>query len=435
MFSFRRVARLAAAAAAMAAMTSAQPALTTIQDTLYLATGERFNGTLFINYSAFQAGDASNIATANLTVPIVNGVLNVQLVPTTTASAGAQYNVTYNSGGINQFTQVWAVPPSTVTLSLRDVLVSQGSVVGPAPVTTAITISEVTGLQNQLTIRPQEGVAFTVGRAAIIDSSGEIDGAAGNLSDCLRVDGSSGPCGGSGGGVLPSFSDEETPQGAINGSNTIFTLDFSPSPAPSLLLYLNGLLMTRGVDYTLSGNQVTFLTGSTPQSGDVLTASYRYANPSNPLGSLTSPQVICSSGGSLTGSTSLVQLGSCTIPAGLLGAGDRIEVDFQYTHTGTSTGFTAAVLWAGTTILSRTAGSSETAFSGRMTFGVSSATQTWDTQSWGSNLSFAVTTGGASANISQNLTISFQGDTASVTSDTLNLMNFTVTRYPAQSNP
>ncbi len=73
----------------------------------------RFNGTMYITWSAFQAGDTSNIATANETLPIVNGVLNVALVPTTTASAGAQYNVTYNQNGVNQFTQVWAVPPST----------------------------------------------------------------------------------------------------------------------------------------------------------------------------------------------------------------------------------------------------------------------------------------------------------------------------------
>lgn len=435
MFSLRRAARLAAAAAAMAAITSAQPALTNIQDTLYLANGSRFNGTLSISYSAFQAGDTSNIATANLTVPIVNGVLQVQLVPTTTASAGAQYNVTYNSGGVNQFTQVWAVPPSTVTLSLRDVLVSQGTVVGPAPVTAAIDISDVTGLQSQLTIRPQEGVGFTVGRAAVIDSSGEIDGAAGSLSDCVRVDGSSGPCGSGSGGVLPSFSDEETPGGSINGSNTVFTLAYSPSPAASLLLYLNGLLMTQGIDYTLTGNSISFLPASVPQAGDVLTGSYRYANPSNPLGSLTSPQVICSSAGASTFATTLTQLGSCTIPAGLLGVGDRIEVQFQYAHTGSSTGFTGAILWAGATVLSRTASSSETAFSGRISFGVGSAAQTWDTQSWGSSLAFAVTTGSASAGITANLTISFQGDTAASTSDTLAAANFTVIRYPAQSNP
>src|SRR5580692_3381398 len=117
MLSFRRSALLLTIAMGIGAGTAAaQPALTTIQDILYVANGSRYNGTLFINWSSFQSGDASNIATASLTVPIVNGVLFVQLVPTTTASAGAQYNVTYSNAGINQFTQVWAVPPSTVPL-------------------------------------------------------------------------------------------------------------------------------------------------------------------------------------------------------------------------------------------------------------------------------------------------------------------------------
>src|SRR5580692_145325 len=167
----------------------AQPALTTIQDTLYVATGMRFNGTLYITWSAFQAGDTSNIATANVTLPIVNGVLNVSLVPTTTASAGAQYNVTYNQNGVNQFTQVWAVPPSTTVLRIRDVLVSTGTVIGPAPETSPIDISDVVGLTNALALTAQKGVGFTLGRTAIIDSSGLIDGAAGNLTDCMHVDG------------------------------------------------------------------------------------------------------------------------------------------------------------------------------------------------------------------------------------------------------
>ena len=67
-------------------------------------------------------------AAVYLTLTIVNGVLDVQLVPTTTASAGAQYNVTFNNAGVNQFTEVWAVPPSTVPLRLSAVLVSQGEV-------------------------------------------------------------------------------------------------------------------------------------------------------------------------------------------------------------------------------------------------------------------------------------------------------------------
>src|SRR5271166_2898593 len=191
MLSFRRRVMLWVAAACVAA---GQPALTSIQDILYRADGMRFTGTMFITYNSFQAGDTSDIATANLIVPIVNGVLQVQLVPTTTASAGAQYNITYNSRGVNQFTEIWAVPPSDVVLRVRDIRISSGTVVGPPPLITPVQISDVVGLQNELAIRPMKGVGFAIGRTAIINQAGQIDGAAGNLSDCVSVDGSSGPC-------------------------------------------------------------------------------------------------------------------------------------------------------------------------------------------------------------------------------------------------
>jgi hypothetical protein len=427
--------RWAAMAIVAAGMIEAQPALSTIQDILYRADGTRFNGTIFITYDAFQAGDTSSIATANLTVPIVNGVLNVQLVPTTIASAGAQYNLTYNSQGVNQFTQVWAVPPSSVVLRVRDVLVSQGTVVGPAPVVAPVQISDIVGLANALALRPQEGVGFTLGRAAVINTSGQIDGAAGNLSDCVRVDGSSGPCGSGGGGILPSFSDGETPGGTVNGTNATFTLAFTPSPAASLDLYRNGVLLKQSVDYSLSGSTITFLTGAIPLTGDSLTAAYRYANPGNPLGSLTAAQVICSSAGVSTSSTAVTQLGSCTVPAGLLGTGDRVEVQFQYNHTGTSTGFTGQIQWAGTTVISRSAAAAETAIVGRLTFGIYSGAQMWDGQSWGSALSFAATIGTTTADTTQNLHVTFQGQMAGSTADAVALRSFAVIRYPAQTNP
>ncbi len=415
----------------------AQPALTTIQDILYRADGTRFSGTMFITYNSFEAGDTSNVAPANLRVPVVNGVLNVQLVPTTTASAGAQYNITYNSRGINQFTETWAVPPSTVPLQVAAIRLSAGTVVGPADVTTATTIqiSNVADLANELANRPLEGVGFAIGKTAIINDSGQIDGASGNLSDCVHVDGSSGPCGSGGSGVLPSFSDEETPAGTINGTNPTFTLAFAPSPASAVSLYLNGLLMTQGVDYSISGNIITFLQASTPQTGDLLTASYRYANANNPLGSLTTPQVICSSNGTSTTATTQTQLGSCTIPAGLLGTGDRIEVQFQFAHSGSATGFTGTILWAGTALLTRTAPAAETGLVGRMTFGISPGTQSWDAQSWGTNLTLASAVGSGSANTTLNLTIAFDGQMAAATSDAVILNNFTVIRYPAQINP
>lgn len=432
--SFKRCAALMTMAAGMAV---AQPALTTIQDTLYRADGTRYNGTLFITWNAFQGGDTSNIATANVTLAIVNGVLRVRLVPTTTASAGAQYNVTYNSNGVNQFSQVWAVPPSTVTLRVRDVLVSQGSVVGPPPVISPIQISDVVGLSNALALTTQKGVGFAIARAAVINSSGQIDGAAGSVSDCVRVDGTAGPCGGGGGGVLPNFADAEIPAGSVNGTNTAFTLAFPPAPPANLLLFRYGLRLDRGLDYSLSGTTVTFFLGSIPQPGDLLLASYRYADPSNPLGSLTSPQVVCSSNGSATASTALTQLGSCTIPAGLLGTGDRLQVEYQYNHVGSAVGFSAEVHIGSTIVVSRSAAASETVFAGKTSFGISApAGETWDTHSWGgSAVAFLAAAGAASEDITQALVVSFRGQMAAMTSDTVAVGNFTVIRYPAQTNP
>src|SRR5689334_13425720 len=367
MLSWRKLALLAAGAIGTVV---GQPALTTIQDILYRADGTRFAGTMFIRYSSFLAGDASSIATANLVLPIVNGVLRVQLVPTTTASAGAQYSVTYNSQGIDQFTEIWAVPPSAIRLRVRDVRVSGGTVIGPPPVLTPIQISDVTGLPNELSIRPMKGVGFGIGRAAVISQSGQIDAASGNLGDCVRVDGSSGPCGSGGGAGAGNFVDSEVPSGAVNGSNAVFRLASTPSPAGSLELYRNGLYQRQGVDYEISANTITFFLASVPSTGDLLAANYRFANPDDPLSSLASPQVVCSSTGSSTSGTTLVELGSCTIAAGLLGAGDRVEVQFHYEHTGTATGFTSAVLIGGTTVASRPAGATEDLLAGHTSFGI-----------------------------------------------------------------
>lgn len=79
------------------------------------------------------------------------------------------------------------------------------------------------------------------------------------------------------GGSTYNFSDAEIPSGSINGVNADFTLTYPPSPAPSLKLYLNGLLLqSGGLDYVLSGTAITFAYASIPQTGDVLTAWYRY---------------------------------------------------------------------------------------------------------------------------------------------------------------
>jgi hypothetical protein len=138
-------------ALALSSKLGATPPLTTISDTLFNADGTLFNGVVVISWPAFEASDTSNVAAEILNLQINNGVLYVQLVPTTNADTAAVYTVQYTSLGVTQYSQAWAVPPSTIPLRVRDVELTPGSVSGSAPaVATIISIANVTGLQNAL---------------------------------------------------------------------------------------------------------------------------------------------------------------------------------------------------------------------------------------------------------------------------------------------
>ncbi len=267
-----------AAVLALANAVAAAPALTTIQDVLYKADGTRFNGSVTIAWNNFQTADNAAIPVQAVTINVINGNFRARLAPTTNASAGANYTVQYSSQGKFQFTEVWAVPPTSNTLRVRDVRIGAGTVVGPPPpVVSEVMIADVTGLSDELNVRPLRGIGYGPARTAVINAAGQLDAAAGNAADCVHVDGTAGPCGTGGGtGAAISFADGETPSGLVNGVNTVFNLNYSPSPAASLALFRNGILMKRGFDYTLSGATITFFTVATPQAGDLLTANYRY---------------------------------------------------------------------------------------------------------------------------------------------------------------
>ena len=79
------------------------------------------------------------------------------------------------------------------------------------------------------------------------------------------------------GGGQVVFVDAVTPAGTIDGVNAVFTLPSVPSPAASLEVHLNGMLMRVGVDFNIPAGSsiVTFVAGALPQTGSQLVASYR----------------------------------------------------------------------------------------------------------------------------------------------------------------
>ncbi|MBI4875943.1 MAG: hypothetical protein HY822_15005 [Acidobacteria bacterium] len=398
------------------------PPLTTIQDLLYRADGTTFSGIALIEWSSFEAGGTSNVAGGSLSITIAGGVLRVQL------AAGGNYTVRYNSGGKTQFTEIWNVPLSATPLRLRSVRTMAGPVTGGA-LTAPVPISDVTGLAGELAARPVMGPGFAASRTAVISAAGQLEAASGDPVDCLRVDGTSGPCG-STGGTLASFVDGDTPAGAVDGANGAFTLSSAPSPASSLLLYRNGILQKRGLDYSLSGNAIVFAGASIPQTGDVLLASYRVSG----SGTGTRPEILCIGSGAATSQATPVSLAQCTIPGGTLKTGDRVEIRFDVSHEGTASGFTLDVKWGATGVATRSAASAETLLTGRAEVSVQSGGAQWSSQTWGGTSALAAAAGTSAETGVSDLLVDFQGQTAAAGTDTVTLRNYLVLRHPVPAS-
>jgi hypothetical protein len=285
--------RWIAALGLLSALTSySQPALTTVQDTIYKADGARFDGYAFIEWKSFDTPTGTVVGEQSVVVRITGGNLRVQLIPTTDVPRGAYYHVKYHSDGRIQFQEYWAVRPSTTPLRLTDVRTTapgSGSSSGSAG-NTIVTIPDVVGLQDELNARPIKGGAFVNGRTVVASPTGALNTVSGNLSDCVRVDGSTIPCTTGPMGVI----DNETLAGTIDGVNAVFTLANAPNPPGSLAVYRNGVRLRAGFDYTLSTNTITFLAGAIPRTGDSLVASYR-------TGSTGDPTPVGEAGGHLTG--------------------------------------------------------------------------------------------------------------------------------------
>ena len=79
--------------------------------------------------------------------------------------------------------------------------------------------------------------------------------------------------GGSGVGTgVSTLPYSEVPSGTVNGSNKVFTLTYTPVNPAGIQVVLNGGIQKNGVDYTMSGNTINFVTA--PANGSIVYAFY-----------------------------------------------------------------------------------------------------------------------------------------------------------------
>lgn len=139
--------------------------------------------------------------------------------------------------------------------------------------------------------------------------------------------------------------------------------------------------------------------------------------------------MLCSGTGTAAGTTTLSTVGTCSIPGGLLTAGDRVQIQFDLEHQGTAGGFTFNLTWGATNLVQRSGAAGDALVSARADASITSGGAQFGAQSWGTVLPFATAVVKATDSYSSGLTINFQGLVAQ-TGDTLTLQGFSVVRLP-----
>lgn len=186
---------------------------TLIQDTVYAGTTP-FRGRIVIIGPDMTTASGKTIVRSRQELTVEDGSIQISLEPNDTASpANTFYVVQYFPRKGTNWSEQWIVPTSTTPLKVHQVRVISSGGLWPVP-------------------PPQQ--------------------------------------------QMPNFADSEVPVGVVDGTNRTFTLAFTPSPPTSLILTRNGLVMKRGLDYSLAGKTITFIVEQTPQVGDILLAWYRY---------------------------------------------------------------------------------------------------------------------------------------------------------------
>lgn len=255
----------------------AQTTLSQIADTVNNPDGSPFNGSLSITWTGAATASVSSATPYSTNVKIYNGVLSVKLAPSTTAVPAGFYLAVYTSSdGRTSWVETWQVGPSAAALTLSQVRTTTPPATSGGS-TNTLGIGQVTGLSAYLNAISSSLNTMTTTVGGFSSTVGGLSNTVSNLQSTVTALSASV---GSGAGSA-TFIDGEIPAGTIDGTNAQFTVASIPSPASSVLLSRNGILLVAGQDFSLSGSTITFLSNAKPLVGDTLLASYRLGTASS----------------------------------------------------------------------------------------------------------------------------------------------------------
>jgi hypothetical protein len=268
---------------------------TRVLDVIYNGSGQRANGVLTMEWPGYTTVGGKSVAGSRRDVRISNGVVDVLLEPTIGATpVGVVITARMTLFGSSVASvERWNVPDVAVT-NLATLRLAPSAGAGQPIAGLSFEEETPTGIRNginlvfTLTKVPltgsldlyRNGTRYILGQDYLLNAATRtitLQGGAAvpQSADTLRAKYMSGV-----GSVFATsagnYVDSETPSGSVNGSNTAFQLTRMPYPATSLVLIRNGIVLSSGVDFTVSGSTISFVSGAVPQAGDILRAWYRW---------------------------------------------------------------------------------------------------------------------------------------------------------------
>ncbi|MFN0101268.1 MAG: hypothetical protein ACKV2U_04155 [Bryobacteraceae bacterium] len=203
----------------------------------------------------------------------------------------------------------------------------------------------------------------------------------------------------------------------------------------------DGVMAVETVEAVSSVNRAAWREAGTPSDpavrtdGDVWYNSSEQVRKSSESGQIHAiPQVICAANGGTSNSTIIMSFGTCSIPGGLLLPGDRLAIRATWSHNGTA-GYIVRWRWGGATVGSLSVPGNAALLDQKGEVVLYNGGAILDGAAKGSTgFPFGTFVENSTQEFANGLTLAFEGNTTDP-GESLRLIQFTVIRFPAQSNP